>query len=331
MEQPLTDLRALPLPVLFGEDVILEIVDHLLEALDRAEVAVHHLVEQHVQGEPGALRQQLRLALPSTHRLLHVETGRESEGHQEPVTGERVDLGLGEVGHHAAIAVVDGGRSQHHEHVVAEQLHLRPLTAVASVLHHQGMQPELSGERPEGGLRRVLDIDPDEHPGLLGQRGDPVDRRAFIRADAVSEHDPFHHGRSLSDGRRYTPGDDHAPRPRAPVLARARRTLRVGGTGVVGSRGHRRSLPHDLGRQLRAGRRRGPGPAPRRDRGPPPACPARRGRPGDARGDVPSGGGHVAAIGPIQPRGPARVGPGDGPRRRTAAPDRRRGDTARGS
>ena len=148
LEQPLTDLRALPLPVLVREDVILEIVHHLLEALDRAEVAVHHLVEQHVQREPGTLRQQLRLALPSTHRLLHVETGRESERHQEPVTGEHVDLGLGEVGHHAAIAVVDGGRSQHHEHVIAEQLHLRPLTAMASVLHHQGMQPELRLRAP---------------------------------------------------------------------------------------------------------------------------------------------------------------------------------------
>ena len=74
MEQPLTDLRALPLPVLLGEDVVLEVVHHLLETLDRAEVAVHHLVEQHVQREPGTLRQQGRLALPSEHRFLHVES-----------------------------------------------------------------------------------------------------------------------------------------------------------------------------------------------------------------------------------------------------------------
>jgi len=167
-----------------AEHVVLEDVGAILQLLYHREIAVDDFVDQRVGREPTALvREQVRLTLPPSPRLLDRERGRSvPQRPEEATTDERVDLLVPQLG-----AVRERQGPQCHEGVSLEHLDLRTLLPVARILERERMQTEGLADRREVLVARIGRIEPDEDVLLYQEllRASETDRTVVRRAAAV--------------------------------------------------------------------------------------------------------------------------------------------------
>lgn len=93
LEDSLLDFRG----HFLAEDLFLDVLGDVLQALDNIEVPVHHLVQKRVQKEPPTLFGEFRLHLPPPKHRLEVERGSVAKRYQVARPDEGVDLLVAEL------------------------------------------------------------------------------------------------------------------------------------------------------------------------------------------------------------------------------------------
>src|SRR5215204_4931513 len=150
---------------LVGEDLGLDLLDVLVEAVDHRLVVVDDPVEDRVQHRPGAEAEQVG---PALDPLADV-----AEGAGRLVADRDHELGADEEHDLAELDGVVGvdvaGGLEDHEQGVVVDLELGPLVGVDGVLDGQLVQVELAPDRVELRLVRLVQPDPDK--GVVGVPG----------------------------------------------------------------------------------------------------------------------------------------------------------------
>jgi hypothetical protein len=146
------------------EDLDLDLVDVVLEALDHGDVVFHDAVHDPVENRGRTPAQEIRLALgPLTHldqlvRLAVADRDDEVRPH------EGVDLA--ELDRLLLLHVAR--RLEHHEKRLAVAFDLGPLVGLEGVLHRQLVQLELAGHGVELFPGRLVEPDPGETTIAVG-------------------------------------------------------------------------------------------------------------------------------------------------------------------
>ena len=144
------------------EDLGLDLLDVLVQAVDHRLVVVHDLVEDGVQHRPGTEPERsgpTSIRLRTSPRALAGlwRTATTNWGPMKSMISPELD-GVG-------LLHVAGGLEDHEQGVVVD-LELGPLVGVDGVLDGQLVEVELAADRVELGLVGLVQADPDE--GVLG-------------------------------------------------------------------------------------------------------------------------------------------------------------------
>ncbi len=194
-------------PLLPREDLALHLVDVVLEPRDGGGVVVHHPVqdrvdhpEDPVSGHPGIVAQ----AGPDP---FEVGPGVVSDGDDEVVGGEDVDL----ADPHRFPILVVLGRAQDQEEHLPVGLRLGPLVGDDRVLHRQERQVEQAGGLQQLGAVGLGHLDPDHRTVVAVQRRTGLGEGggAPYRLALLVEPDPALSGRSVHGQGRPVPAQGH--------------------------------------------------------------------------------------------------------------------------
>jgi hypothetical protein len=164
------------------EQQVLEVLDLLVQLLDRLEMSVHHVVQQSMQEEGHTMGGQVGPGVPAVQDLGDVEPVVLADGDQCTRGQEGGQLAGDQLS--GAGVEADGVRGQ--ERVVGVTVQLGPLVRVDGVFDRQGVQLELAGDqRPLIGLG-CYEVDPDHRARFPEVFGDLVGVEVGVGEDTVS-------------------------------------------------------------------------------------------------------------------------------------------------
>ena len=163
-----------------------------LELIEHREVAVDDVIDQRVEDEPGAVAQQLGLALGPRAHGGKAQLRAMADGEHVVRADEHADLADAQVVR-PVFELDELDRMEHGEQRVAVLLDLRALVSFARILDRQFVQAEFVRDLVELGLSGLEQRDPDEAVGAMHIFADVGDRNVgdlatlFI-GNAADEH-----------------------------------------------------------------------------------------------------------------------------------------------
>src|ERR671922_2482062 len=173
---PLGRIRAV-----LREDLVLDLLDVLAEAVERRAVVVHHAVHDGVKHRARPVLQQLGVGLERLPDGL--ERAGLSVPHGEDVLMAEEDQDLADLENLPAVHVAH--RLQDDEDRSLEDLELRPLVRMDGVLDGERVEIELPSERLELLLGRLVHADPGELAALPARAVGVVEIDTAVAAAAV--------------------------------------------------------------------------------------------------------------------------------------------------
>jgi hypothetical protein len=170
-----------------AEDLHLDLVDVVLQAVEDGEVVVDDPVQHRVEHRHRAVREQVRVALQPVADLTELRLGGVPDGDDEVRAEEQVHLAdLDDL-----VGVDVAGRAQHHELGAAVALQLGALVGVDGVLDRQRVQPELRRDLVDLVDARPQHADPAERGCLAAVIGTAALQRLDRAVDGVGRRCPL--------------------------------------------------------------------------------------------------------------------------------------------
>ena len=177
------------------EEQVLEVLDRVVELLDRLEVPVDHGVEQPVHERSDAEVEQLGVVVPPVEHLRPCRTSSLPRTVMMPLGSTNAEIrraqaglrpqGLGVVGARAGAAGLEPCGVDGDEGVLGVPGRLGSLAGGDGVLDGVRVEPELRGQGAQPGVVRLAQVDPDERVLTLEELGHVLEGEALVDDLAV--------------------------------------------------------------------------------------------------------------------------------------------------